>query len=461
MDAAAFEQVYGSFRDFHAYFAPLFGRRETREHSGHYLQALLVQSGERRNAENLSETVPGSARGMQRFLTDSPWDDEVIIGRLQEYLGTRLEHPEGVWVLDGSDFPKQGRKSVGVARQYCGRLGKVANCQAGMFLAYVSPLGRALVDKGLYLPESWTSDKDRCEAAGVPEDRQGYRSKTELALEMVGRAQERGHLKAGWVAADDAFGMSPSFREGLAALGMWYVLDVPSGFTVWPPEPAWTSAEYQGFGRPRKPRLRDGQRRTMEQRSDELPEEAWREITVAEGSQGPRSYLFSAQRVRPDQQAQARRNPLGRLPPEPGRQLTPLLPVQCSGGYPVGDPGIRGRLPLAYRNGVRDREKRRRPGRVRDPHLGWLASPRGPVPAGRSFSAEPATGLGGKRCPGSRGRRSTGWCGKCCPGNGSGQPSCCGGLRIRRTVTNGPNAPMPSAAPPCGHHPTSLPELTL
>ena len=142
---------------------------------------------------------------------------------------------------------------MGVARQYCGRLGKVANCQAGMFLAYVSPLGRALVDKGLYLPESWTSDKDRCEAAGVPEDRQGYRSKTELALEMVGRAQERGHLKAGWVAADDAFGMSPSFREGLAALGMWYVLDVPSGFTVWPPEPAWTSAEYQGFGRPRKP----------------------------------------------------------------------------------------------------------------------------------------------------------------------------------------------------------------
>ena len=129
---------------------------------------------------------------MQRFLTDSPWDDEVIIGRLQEYLGTRLEHPEGVWVLDGSDFPKQGRKSVGVARQYCGRLGKVANCQAGMFLAYVSPLGRALVDKRLYLPESWTSDKDRCEAAGVPEDRQGYRSKTELALEMVGRVTGAG-----------------------------------------------------------------------------------------------------------------------------------------------------------------------------------------------------------------------------------------------------------------------------
>ena len=276
---------------------------------------------------------------------------------------------------------------MGVARQYCGRLGKVANCQAGMFLAYVSPLGRALVDKGLYLPESWTSDKDRCEAAGVPEDRQGYRSKTELALEMVGRAQERGHLKAGWVAADDAFGMSPSFREGLAALGMWYVLDVPSGFTVWPPEPAWTSAEYQGFGRPRKPRLRDGQRRTMEQRSDELPEEAWREITVAEGSQGPRSYLFSAQRVRPT----SRRKPgeiLGRLPPT---GTAGLLPVQC-GDTPLET--------LAYVGGSRWRigSLRRRPGRVRAPGLAGITT--WPCLLGGAFRA--ATGLGGKRCPGTR-----------------------------------------------------------
>ena len=298
MDAAAFEQVDGAFQDFHAYFAALFGRREARDHSRHYLQALLVQSGERRNAENLSETVPASARVMQRFLTESPWDDDVVIGRLQEYLGPRLGHPEAVWVLDGSDFPKQGVKSVGVARQSCGSLGKVANCQAGMFLAYVSLQGRALVDKRLYLPESWTSDTDRCAEAGVPEESRNYRSKTKLALEMLARALERGHLKAGWVAGDDAFGMSPSFREGLAALGMRYVLDVPGGTTVWPLEPAWTSPEYQGIGRPRKPRLKGGQRRTMVERSDELPEEAWREITVAEGSQGPRSYQFSAQRVR-------------------------------------------------------------------------------------------------------------------------------------------------------------------
>ena len=298
MDAANFERIYDSFQEFHAFFAASFGRKQWRERSRNYLQALLVQAGERRNAENLSESVGVSARVLQRFLTEARWDDDAVMGRLQEYLAPRLAHPEAVWVFDGSDFPKQGRKSAGVARQYCGRLGKVANCQAGMFLAYVSPLGRALVDKRLYLPENWTSDDARCRAAGVPEERRGYRSKTELALEMLARALERDQLRAKWVAGDDAFGMSPSFREGLAALGMWYVLDVPGGTTLWPLEPAWTSPGSQGSGRPRKPRLRDGQRRTMEQRSGELPDKAWREITVAQGSQGPRSYMFSARRVR-------------------------------------------------------------------------------------------------------------------------------------------------------------------
>ena len=98
--------------------------------------------GERRNAGNLPELVGIPARAMQRFLTEARWSDEAVIGRLQEYLAPRLGHPEAVWVLDGSGFPKQGRKPVGVARQYCGRLGKVANCQAGMFLACVSPRER-------------------------------------------------------------------------------------------------------------------------------------------------------------------------------------------------------------------------------------------------------------------------------------------------------------------------------
>ena len=106
--------------------------KQVRRPEGQGLNDLYVRffrMAERRIAENLSETVPASARVMQRFLTESPWDDDAVIGRLQEYLSPRLGHPEAVWVLDGSDFPKQGRKSAGVARQYCGRLGKVANCR--------------------------------------------------------------------------------------------------------------------------------------------------------------------------------------------------------------------------------------------------------------------------------------------------------------------------------------------
>ena len=246
MDAAALEGVYEGLQDFHAYFAPVFGRKQWRERGGQYLQGLLVQSGERRNAENLSETVGASPRVLQRFLTEAGWDDDAVISRLQGYLGPRLDDPQGVWVLDGSEFPKQGMRSAGVARQYCGALGKIANCQAGVFLAHVGPKGRALVDKRLYLPEEWTGDVERCQAAGVPEDRREYQSKTALALEMVERAQARGHLEAQWVAVDSAFGMSPTFRDGLAAAGMRYVLDVRPDMTVWPLEPAWTGPPYQG-----------------------------------------------------------------------------------------------------------------------------------------------------------------------------------------------------------------------
>ena len=278
---------------------------------------------------------------------------------------------------------------------------------------------------------------------------------------MVGRAQERGHLKAGWVAADDAFGMSPSFREGLAALGMWYVLDVPSGFTVWPPEPAWTSAEYQGFGRPRKPRLRDGQRRTMEQRSDELPEEAWREITVAEGSQGPRSYLFSAQRVRPT----SRRKPGGIHWAVYRRNLDGSEPRYYRSNAPEDTPletlayvgGSRWRIETEFETeksdvGLDEYETRTWAGWHHHLALCLL---------GGAFllSLQQAWGEKMPRITRPQVYRVVR---EMLPRERFGpEPSCCGGWRIRRIVTNGPGTPMPSAAPPCAHHPTSLPELTL
>src|SRR5450759_1566653 len=186
-----FEQVATSFAKFHQEFAPLFGRTEARERSEQYLRGLLVQQTDRRNAENLAEAIEGATpRSLQRFLTESPWGDSPVIERLQSGVGQRLNQPAGVFVLDDTGFGKQGKKSVGVARQYSGTLG---NCQVGVFLAYVTAQGHALVDKALYLPREWTDDRQRCRAAGVPEDI-GYQSKAELGLGLLRRARQAGHL---------------------------------------------------------------------------------------------------------------------------------------------------------------------------------------------------------------------------------------------------------------------------
>src|SRR3989441_10919722 len=151
---------------------------------------------------------------------DEDVDDAAVTAHLQAYLGPMLTHPRAVWAVDSSGFPKQGTKSVGVARQYCGALGKVANCQVGVFLAHVGPRGRALVDKRLYLPPEWTNDPARCDAAGVPQEQQGYRSEAQLALEMLQMAQGRGPLDAAWVTGDDTFGKAPEVRDGVAAAGV-------------------------------------------------------------------------------------------------------------------------------------------------------------------------------------------------------------------------------------------------
>jgi SRSO17 transposase len=299
MDLHEFARIEKTFRQFHTELAPAFGRKQWRERSRDYLQGLLVQSAERGNAENLAEAVErASPRVLQRFLTEAGWDDAAVTRRLQQELAPRLHHPDAVWAVDESGFPKQGKQSVGVARQYCGALGKRANCQVGVFLAYVSPRGRAMVDKRLYLPREWTDDPARCAAAGVPSGEPPYQSKTELALALLQRAQVWGHLRAGWVTGDDAYGQAPEFRDGLTRLGLGYVLEVPGHLTVWPVEPTWEQPPYGGFGRPPKAHPVVAERQTVAERAAALPPTAWQEMTVAEGAQGPRTYRFAFERVR-------------------------------------------------------------------------------------------------------------------------------------------------------------------
>jgi len=298
MDVQEFDRVYGSFQAFHAEYAPDFGRKQWRENSESYLQGLLVQAEERRNAENLAEALPLSARALQRFLTDARWDDAAVIAHLQADLGPRLNDPLAVWAVDSSGFPKQGKKSVGVARQYCGALGKIANCQIGVFLAHVGPRGRALVDKRLYLPPEWVRDPARCAAAGIPREKQIYRSETELALEMLRAAQARGALTAAWVTGDDAFGKSPEFRDALTAAGFQYVLEIPGDTPGWPLEPTWETPVWSGKGRPPAPHPVVAERQTVRERAAALPAAAWQVLTVAEGAQGWRTYRFTAERLR-------------------------------------------------------------------------------------------------------------------------------------------------------------------
>jgi SRSO17 transposase len=304
MDVAEFARLESSFRRFHAEFAPSFGRKQWRERSQDYLRGLLVQAAERGNAENLSEVTEASDRVLQRFLSEARWSDAAVIEQLQRYLGPRLEHPEAVWAVDDSGFPKQGKKSVGVARQYCGALGKVANCQVGVFLAHVGPRGRALVDKRLYLPREWTADSQRCLQAGVPEAEQEYRSKTELALAMLRQAQAWDQLHAAWVTGDDAYGQAPEFRDGVAALGWRYVLEVPGTTPVWPVTPTYETPAYRGRGRPPQPHPVAAERQEVRARAAALPEAAWQEMSVGDGAQGPRIYQFAFERVRESRDGQ-------------------------------------------------------------------------------------------------------------------------------------------------------------
>jgi SRSO17 transposase len=278
MNVSDFEGILEAFRAFHAEFAPAFGRKQWRERSQEYLQALLVQSQERCNAENLSEVVSASARVLQRFLTEASWDDQAVIDRLQAYLAARLLHPEAVWAVDESGFPKQGKKSVGVKRQYCGALGKVANCQMGVFLAHVGPRGRALVDKRLFVPAEWIKDPARLDASGVPKEARIQKTKPQLALGLLQEALARGHLHADWVTGDDEYGRSPDFRAGGEALGLLYVLEVPRIQPVWS--------------------LCGTQAATVGERAAAVAPDAWQALRVAEGEQGPRTYLFASERVR-------------------------------------------------------------------------------------------------------------------------------------------------------------------
>jgi SRSO17 transposase len=221
-------------------------RPEQREHAERYLQGLLSDL-QQKNAERIAYRYDEDRLGLQNFIGISPWEHRPLLEELASQVGRKLGRPNAVLVFDPSAFPKKGKHSVGVARQWCGRLGKQENCQVAVFLGYVSEEDHALVDARLYLPEEWTKDRRRCKAAGVPRKEMRFRTRHELALEML---ESKGPLLPhAWIAGDDEMGRPAWFRRELTRRGERYLLAVPSNTTIRDLEAA--PPPYHGRGQPR------------------------------------------------------------------------------------------------------------------------------------------------------------------------------------------------------------------
>jgi len=279
---------------YHEAFKDLFARSEQRQWSLFYLRGQLSDL-ERKTVEPMVHALrgvdPAAVRAVQTFLSEGAWDDAVLLLRHQELVAQSLGEPGGLVIVDGSGFPKQGKCSVGVAHQYCGRLGKVANCQHGVFAAYHSSKGSTFVDCRLYMPKQWFSEefaalRARC---GVPKDLR-FTTEPTLALGMVRTLCKRQTLPFQWVLGDETYGDNPGFLDGVAALGKFYFVEVAKTTQVYLGSVCVLPADLGPLGPVRRyPRVAPGTPPPVpvSQVASLLPEEAWELQELQEGSKGP------------------------------------------------------------------------------------------------------------------------------------------------------------------------------
>jgi SRSO17 transposase len=257
-----------------------FPRPEAHRHTADYVRGLIAEV-ERKNGWQLAEHAGYShPRGIQRVLARYVWDAAAVRDDLRQYIAAEFGDDRAVLVVDETGFPKQGKHSAGVARQYSGTLGKIANCQVGVFLGYASPAGHVGLDRELFIPQGWFSDRERCRPAGIP-DELPHRTKPQLALTMLERALDAG-VPAGWVTGDAVYGSDGKLRRALETRGKGYVLAVRTNqsTTTWPP-----------YGPP-------GQT-TVAALAVAIPPEHWHRLSCGEGAQGPRVYDWAWLPVRP------------------------------------------------------------------------------------------------------------------------------------------------------------------
>jgi len=293
MDVQSLRSLRPELNGFLERYLPWFGREENRGHAAAFVHGLL-DGGDRRNVENIAERVDGPpVRTLQKFVSEGAWRDREVLDELRRQVAAELGDEGAVLNVDETGFAKKGTKSVGVQRQYSGTLGRTDNCQVAVFVNYCSAKGHALIDRRLFLPQSWASDAARRREAGVP-DAAVFRTKPELALAMVQDAAAAG-VPFRWVGGDCVYGDSPGFVQGVRALGKTYVLDVSGHAYGWTEDPHPAPVATGKAGRPRtRPTRRP---RPVPEIAATLPASAWRQVTVAEGSQGPRVYEYAEVRV--------------------------------------------------------------------------------------------------------------------------------------------------------------------
>jgi len=273
-------------------YLPRFYRVEQRATAALVIRGRLGGL-ERKTSEPIAIEAGLPRKPVQFFVGSGKWDDEAVMAELRAHVGEELAGPDGVVIVDPSGFPKKGAESCGVDRQWCGRLGKVDNCQIGVFLAYATEAGYAPLDRRLYLPESWANDEARRQKSHVPGDIK-FQETWRIALDLLDRSLPG--LPHGWIVGDDELGRASEFRAALRQRGERYVLDVPCNTTV------------RDLERRRPPRRKAGVGRRREVpfvRADAWaacqPEARWERITVRDGEKGPLVVDAMSVRVRTKQ----------------------------------------------------------------------------------------------------------------------------------------------------------------
>jgi SRSO17 transposase len=293
-------QLVAELERYYKDFEPAFGRCDQAAHGWVYLKGLLSDLP-RKVTERIALRFGANVRSLQHFIGQSPWCREGLLKIHQSMVVETLGAENGVVLVDESGMVKQGEHSVGVARQWCGSVGKVANSQVGVYLGYASPKGHSFLDARLYLPEEWFEDRHQSlrQVCGVPEELV-YQTKPEIGLELLKNALERGELPCQWVVADALYGDSPTFRDGIAALDKWYFVEVRCTTRIWLERPEVGVPPWKGRGRrPTRIRLRHPEQKAQ-QVNDlalQLPPATWVRAKIKEGTKGPLVCDFACLRV--------------------------------------------------------------------------------------------------------------------------------------------------------------------